>query len=293
MRKLLYEGFLPSDIREKEMNKIKLLALDLDGTTLRTNNTLSQKVGNALKKAAANGIEVVAASGRPYHSMPKEIFSLDCVNYVISSNGAAIHDKNGTRIHENLMEEADVIKLLQLTEDADLIWEAFQNGATYTDNRYLADPLRYGCPEAYIGYVQNSRGGLDDMRQYIFENRKSLDSVEFVCTDKKLRESLRRRLTENLDGLYITSSSENFVEFMNKTATKSNAIHRLCDYLNIDQSHTAACGNADNDADMVAHAGLGAAVANASASCKAAANIIVPSCDEDGVAKLIEIILKQ
>lgn len=275
------------------MNGIKLLALDLDGTTLRTDNTLSKPVGDALKKAAANGIEVVAASGRPYHSMPKEIFVLGCVNYVISSNGAAIHDKSGTRIYENLMEEADVIKLLQLTENVDLIWEAFQNGATYTDNRYLADPLRYGCSKAYIGYVQKSRGGMDDMRRYIFENRKNLDSVEFVCIDKELRESVRRRLMEKLDGLYITSSSENFVEFMNKTATKSNAVRWLCDYLHIDKANTAACGNADNDTDMVAHAGLGAAVANASASCKAAADIIVPSCDEDGVAKLIEMILKQ
>lgn len=274
------------------MNHIKLLALDLDGTTLRKNNTLSKAVGNALKKAAANGIEVVAASGRPYHSMPKEIFSLGCINYVISSNGAAIYDKSGARIHENLLEEADVIKLLQLTEDVDLIWEAFQNGATYTDNRYLADPLRYGCSEAYISYVQNSRGGLDDIRQYIFENRKNLDSVEFVCTNKELRESVRHRLKENIDGLYITSSSENFVEFMNKTATKGNAVHWLCDNLEIDKAHTAACGNADNDADMIAHAELRAAVANASATCKAVADIIVPSCDDDGVAKLIEMILQ-
>ena len=55
----------------------------------------------------------------------------------------------------------------------------------------------------------------------------------------------------------------------------------------------AACGNADNDADMIACAGLKTAVANASASCRNAAEIILPSNDNDGVARLIERIIKK
>ena len=49
--------------------KIKLLSLDLDGTTLRSDNTLSPKVKSAIETAIKNGIEVVAASGRPFGSM--------------------------------------------------------------------------------------------------------------------------------------------------------------------------------------------------------------------------------
>ena len=267
--------------------QIKLIALDLDGTALRSNNTLSAAVAEAIEAAAAHGVEVVAASGRPYGSMPKDVLRLRGVNYVISSNGAAIHDRSGRRMHETLLKEAAVLRLLELTKNEDLIWEAFTDGATYTDNRYLRNPLRYGCTPAYIRYVQSSRGGLDDMRQYIFQNRARLDSVEYVCPDKAKRERVRRMLENSLEEVYITSSSANFVEFMDAQATKSNALRWLSKALQI------ACGNADNDADMIACAGLKAAVANASKSCRDAAEIILPSNDNDGVAKLIELIIKK
>lgn len=271
---------------------IKLIALDLDGTALRSNNTLSPAVAAAIEKAADAGIEIVAASGRPYHSMPHSFLQLRGVNYAIVSNGAAIYDRAGKRIDETLMPESEVLRLLDLTADVDLIWEAFVDGATYTDARYLRDPLRYGCTPAYVPYVRGSRGGLDDMRGYIFQNRQRLDSVEYVCPDQEKRERVRAVLERELRETYITSSSAHFVEFMHKDATKSGALRRLCDRLRIDPQHTAACGNADNDADMIACAALGAAVANASESCKKAARLILPTNDEDGVAKLIETILR-
>ena len=111
-------------------------------------------------------------------------------------------------MHETLLKEAAVLRLLELTKNEDLIWEAFTDGATYTDNRYLRNPLRYGCTPAYIRYVQSSRGGLDDMRSYIYQNRRALDSVEYVCPDKALRESVRKMLEKNLRDVYITSSSD-------------------------------------------------------------------------------------
>ena len=268
--------------------RIKLIALDLDGTALRSNNTLSPEVAAAIERAADRGVEIIAASGRPYGSMPKEVLGLRGVNYVISSNGAAIHDVTGRRLHETPMKESEVVRLLDLTAPFDLIWEAFLDGATYTDNRYLRDPLSYGCTPAYVGYVRNSRGGLDDMRAYIYENRKKLDSVEYVCPEREKRERVRAILENELLETYITSSSAHFVEFMHKSATKSNAMRWICRYLDIPLTQTAACGNADNDADMISCAGVRAAVANASESCRSAADLILPSNDDDGVAALLD-----
>ena len=90
---------------------IELIALDLDGTALRSDNTLSPRIAEAVEAAAEKGIEIVAASGRPYGSMPKDFLKLSGVNYVISSNGAAVHDLSGNRIHETLMEEPEVLKI--------------------------------------------------------------------------------------------------------------------------------------------------------------------------------------
>ena len=271
--------------------EIKLIALDLDGTVLTDNNTLSDRVKRSLERAIQSGIEVVAASGRPYGSMPKNVLEIEGLNYSITSNGAAVHDNSGRRIHSTLVSENDVISLLKITEGHDLIFEAYVKGLTYTDSRYTSNPLKYGCSEAYVDYVKASHGHIDNMREFIYNHRKELDSIEIICTNAKKRAHIRQLAEDITSGFYITSSSENFIEFMDKSATKGNAVDWLCNHLDVKQEHTCACGNADNDADMIEQAGFGAAVENASKLCLDCADIIVPSNNNDGVARLIEIIL--
>ena len=62
--------------------------------------------------------------------------------------------------------------------------------------------------------------------------------------------------------------------------------------LGLKREQAAAFGNADNDADMVEYAGLGVAVANASEACRRAAKLITGTNQEDGVAQVIEALLK-
>lgn len=273
------------------MNKINLLALDLDGTALRSNNTLSRNVKNAIERAYKSGIIIVAASGRPFASMPKAILDMPEFEYYIASNGAAVYDRNGKRLQSVTLNECDVLKLLKLTESYDLIWEAFLEGETCTDSRYYNDPMSYGCSAAYVDYVRSSRGTSDDMRGYIYDNRKRLDSVEFVSIGRELREKLRYMIEKNIPTFYVTSSSKNFVEIMDGAATKANGLNFICDLLDIPLENTAAAGNADNDVDMILEAGLGAAVKNASPKCLDAADVIVESNDDDGIAELIKIFL--
>lgn len=271
--------------------EIKLIALDLDGTVLTDSNTLSDRVKRSLERAIQSGIEVVAASGRPYGSMPKNVLGIKGLNYSITSNGAAVHDNSGRRIHSTLVSENDVISLLKITEEYDLIFEAYVKGLTYTDSRYTSNPLKYGCSEAYVDYVKASHGHIDNMREFIYNHRKELDSIEIICTNAKKRAHIRQLAEDSKSGFYITSSSENFIEFMDKSATKGNAVNWLCNYLDVKTVNTCACGNADNDADMIEQSGFGAAVENASKLCLDCADIIVPSNNNDGVARLIEIIL--
>lgn len=273
------------------MDDIKLIALDLDGTVLTDSNTLSDRVKRSLERAIQSGIEVVAASGRPYASMPKSVLEIEGLNYSITSNGAAVHDKSGKRIHSTLVSENDVISLLKITEGHDLIFEAYVKGLTYTDSRYTSNPLKYGCSEAYVDYVKASHGHIDNMREFIYNHRKELDSIEIICTNAKKRAHIRQLISDNTSGFYITSSSENFIEFMDKSATKGRGVEWLCSHLNIKKENTCACGNADNDADMIEQAGIGAAVENASKLCLDCADIIVPSNNNDGIARLIEIII--
>lgn len=273
------------------MNKIKLLALDLDGTTLTSKNTLAPAVKSALEKAIESGIIIAIATGRPLGTMPQSILDIEGIDYLITSNGAAIYDKHGKKIHSATLKENDVIMILDVMKDEDIISEAFVDGLTYTDKRYSDNPLAYGCTEAYIDYVKASHGHIEDMRKFIFEHKNELDSIEYISTDPQTRKRIWTMLENAVEDIFITTSSEHFIELMDKSATKASALSHLANILGIDMQNTCACGNADNDADMIAESGFGAAVDDASKKCIECADYVVPDSDNDGVAVLIDYIL--
>ena len=66
------------------MKDIKLVALDLDDTTLRSDSSLDPVTRDALIKVIDAGIEVVVASGRAYRSLPEEVLNIDGVRYAIT-----------------------------------------------------------------------------------------------------------------------------------------------------------------------------------------------------------------
>ena len=65
---------------------MKIIALDLDGTLLNEQKELTPRTFSALKAAAAQGHQIVPATGRALRAIPEEILSLPFVRYVISIN---------------------------------------------------------------------------------------------------------------------------------------------------------------------------------------------------------------
>lgn len=268
------------------MRNIKLAALDLDDTTLRSDSTLAPETYEALSAAADAGIEIVVASGRAFKSLPKSILELKNVHYAISSNGAAVENaKTGERIISFLLDAAVVEKIISdFGEDG--LYECFIKGQPYSPKTYMDDPLRYGCSPAYINYVRTTRLPVEDMPSFIRQNADRLDSLDIICptAEKKAEVYEKAKLFEDA---YVTSSSPRLVEFASPMAGKGRALRRLCAMLGVDKTHVAAFGNGDNDADMLSFAGFGVAVENATAYCKSCADYICPSNDDFGVAKTL------
>ena len=71
---------------------IKLIARDLDHTTLREDRSLSPANRDALARAIDKGIHVVVASGRAYRTFSPEVLSIPGIRYAITGNGAGLWD---------------------------------------------------------------------------------------------------------------------------------------------------------------------------------------------------------
>ena len=72
------------------MPKIRIAALDLDGTLLSHENTITPATRQAIAEAAARGVVVLPATGRALANLPPLVAQLPGVRYAITSNGAAV-----------------------------------------------------------------------------------------------------------------------------------------------------------------------------------------------------------
>ena len=90
---------------------IKLIAIDLDGTLLNENSTITRESIETINKAMDEGVRIVLCSGRPMSGLYpyiKELGLDEDEEYIISQNGSKISTANNEIIKEILMEEADV-----------------------------------------------------------------------------------------------------------------------------------------------------------------------------------------
>ena len=277
---------------------IKLIALDLDDTTLSTGGVLSDFNRTALLRAMECGIEIVVASGRNYASLPKCITEISGIRYAIVSNGAAVYDmQKNERIAGYPLPSYEAERILSIVrETPNCIAEIIIDSIAYAPQDYLNDPLKFSPPTIsphIVEYLQTTRHPVDDFYGFASENSHQLDSINITFTSAADRIEFQKRIEKETNEVYLTSSIGHLLEISNKRTGKGSGMRSVCEMLNIPLSETAACGNADNDIDMIRCAFLGAAVENATESCKEAADIIIPKNTENGVGQFIYKILEQ
>ena len=146
-------------------------------------------------------------------------------------------------------------------------------------------------PQA-ISYIQATRTPIEDMRAYIQEHKSELDCIDLVVKNEDMKHKLWKNLQKNIRDVYITSSARQLLEISHRDAGKESGAAFLMEYLGLKSEELAAFGDGDNDSGLLKYAGLGFAVANASSGCRAAADQIVASNDDNGVAQGIRKILE-
>lgn len=99
---------------------------------------------------------------------------------------------------------------------------------------------------------------------------------------------LKEQFVQDFPDLGAETSEPTYLEIMDKSASKGSALEWLGKTLQIPREKIAAFGDSGIDASMVAYAGLGVAVANACPEVLEVADVVAPSCDEDGVAWAME-----
>ena len=268
--------------------KIKMIALDLDGTTLDDFGMISDRTVAAFRQAMKQGVHVVICTGRTFQSLPRQLFDIDGLEYVVTSNGAKITRLADRKtIYENNIGGDAVAEIVEILKPAGYSLEVFLEGGAYIAKEEYEEYQRIGSTYRDIGYVLSTRTPVSDFFDFIYEKKEHIENINISFPLKEDRAKLMEMLG-TVKNVTLTSSFVHNIEVGGATTSKAEALRFLMEDLKLTPLQLMAAGDSPNDLEMIKLARLGVVMGNASDEMKSYADYIADTNGEDGVAKAIE-----
>lgn len=262
---------------------IRLLAVDLDFTLLDSSREIAEPNLPAIRRAWEAGITVVLASGRIASGMRRFADSLGLPTPLVACNGALVIDGCGQTVVQRTCHLEAARSILDYCRAENHHVHVYAEGTIW-----FAEPDIYA--EAYL-----ARARQPDHRCVGWEALYSLEPIKLVVmgTPEEVGRA-RRGLSETVgpDWSSVTVSEAEYLEFLPAGCSKATGLSALAARLGVSREEVAAIGDYENDLEMVRWAGFGAAVGNALPEVQAAADVVVGTNDEGGVAQFIDLLLE-
>ena len=268
------------------MDKYDLIALDMDGTLLNSEQIISEPVRAAIDKAALKGKTVVICTGRSPSELQDYEAEFKHIRYYICENGALIYDSREKRIIDAQTIPAELVEeLMEIAETRDVMIYVASNGqhmCTYGD----ALRMEYFRLGKYKELMLRTAVLHEDMIASYRREPFPVEKLNFFSVSPESRDKLMDTLGKfPLTAVY---SEETSIELSPLHMSKAVGLEKLCGYLSIPVSRTIAVGDSDNDAEMLKRAGLSVAMGNARPHIKELCDVVAADNDHDGCAEAIE-----
>ncbi len=263
------------------MDKLKLIAIDIDGTLLNDDKEVSRENREAIRRAEKKGIYVILATGRMYRSAKKlgHLFTTELP--FISYNGGLIREFNDGKI------------LMQKDMPKEFARPVFTKLKEYglSINFYINDHL-FGDEgnkniKGYAEYIEVPYTIMKD--EEIFKHIDEMDIMKMVAMgdEKDIDIFLAKEKEIFNESLHLVKSLPFMLEIANKEVNKGNALAKLGEILGIKQNEMMAIGDNMNDEEMLDYVANPFVMANGSELLLAKNYMKTKSNNEDGVAYAI------
>lgn len=245
---------------------MKAIITDLDRTLLRTDKRISEYTLQVLKKCRDKGILIMAATARPERAI---------LDYHMQVHFDAMTVTNGARVCVAGQElsgypvERESVKVIleRLCKIPDAVISLECGHEVYSNTE-----IPEWEAKVFTEFPKLPTSGTIYKILVSRENENIVSLVESLLTEDT----------------YCTVAGSNLVQIMNKKATKWNGIQMMLRACHISTEEAVYFGDDNDDIEALKQCGVGVAVANAIEEVKKAADVVVESNDEDGVAKWIE-----
>jgi 5-amino-6-(5-phospho-D-ribitylamino)uracil phosphatase len=259
-----------------------LIVLDLDGTLLKDDKTISAKTKVTIQKAKENGHLVMIATGRPYRASEMYYRELGLTTPIVNFNGAFVHHplhNDWGMFHHPLSIDItkEIVDACHQFNFHNIIAEVMDEVYFHYHDEKLLDIFSLGNPTITTG----------DLRKFLQDSPTCLLIHASEKDVTSIREHLNKVHAEVIDHRRW-AAPWHVIEIVKSGLNKAVGIKKVADYYGIPNERIIAFGDEDNDLEMIEYAGIGVAMGNGIAPLKAIANEITGTNEEDGVANFLQ-----
>lgn len=258
----------------------KIIAFDIDGTLLTSQEIVSKPTKDILKKLSDEGHHLVICSGRSNEAIKDLIKQIDmdsAFEYIVAFNGAMVENiKTGEVLFEQRLSIEDARNLFDLSNEFELELIVYYNKSilskTSTVHNYTSVKKRgFKCD-----YISSANEIIIPPHKLIYVGEKeSLDRLE-----PKIKEQISHKFSIARSGLH-------FLDFNSIGIDKGNGILKVSDALKINIQDVVAFGDSSNDYEMIKKVGVGVAMGNSTPDILKIADVVTLSNDEDGIVEFV------
>jgi len=260
--------------------KIRLVAIDLDGTLLNSAKEITETTAAIIRAAREMaGVRVVLASARPPRSVLPFYSLLGLDTPMINYNGALVHEPETGRIILHRPMEAKIARQVAAIARrmyADVLVSGEVLDKWYTDrfeSTWLTETARKFKPDLIAPLKEWLNQPITKL--LLLGRKEWLTEIRQV-----VRTELPRRTA-------VAQTEEFLLQLMHPSVGKAAALRTVASEMNIPPKQVMAIGDNANDAGMLRWAGIGVAMANATPHARQAADYVTDDHDADGAAKAI------
>lgn len=279
---------------------MKLIALDLDGTTLNSNKIVTDETLHAIRKAQQKGHIVMILSGRAPKSIYDELAKYDLHCPVGASNGTALF-VDGQLLKLTSLTATQSLKIASEIEKEYMPYNITTNKGSFglkdwqeRFNRVLHSgrvPEEYYENKHFKMFTtppwEYGHSLIDHYGDILNDEEIKVQKFQILGLDPEQKQRLYKNL-QSIEDIYITSSSPFNIEVNHINGNKGNGLKMMAEHFQIPLENTVAIGDERNDIPMFQTAGLSIAMGNAEAEIKSYCNSVTLTNDENGVAHAIE-----
>lgn len=266
----------------------RLLAVNVDGTLLQSNGRLNKTTKDSIEYVHQKGVHVALVTNRSFYSAKKVAKSIKINPMIIAHQGAFVAETIDKPLLVKRIAEELILEVVQLLEKISCQIQLLHEKASLSNRINIPENLLSRAVMTLNDPYIFSQTYVEVLSEELQERPFAPTKVDIIFPNIHDLNDMYRLIRNLFPEIEVIRQSEERLTLVPKGVSKWNGLLYLANHLQIKRNEIVAIGDGVDDIDMIAGAGLGVAMGNASQEVKAAAKWVTRSNDENGLGYMLK-----